>query len=278
MKLKTNLQNPVKLLSKFCLVVTLLLILIFSASAESYQTYIHNTVTSQPLSYEPGKFVDSNTGGSTYSYSIEVPEGVNGLTPPLSLNYNSNAKNSYPSLVGSGWSITESYIQRNVKYTPADPNDDTFTLILNGVAYDLISTTDGYKTKPETFMKIQLESGGFSTYQKYWLVKTKDGTTYYFGYNTATEVLSNMGYGYTWRWYLEKIVDIHDNRLYYNYGGQDFGDIGVKHISNIIYNFGSVGDYESSVTFVYDLLPRSWIIFDNGQKIKITSVIKQIKI
>src|SRR3989344_7444241 len=55
---------------------------------------------------------DLFTGAATYSYPIEVPPGTNGLQPEISINYNSQNYLKYPNILGSGWGLSESYIER----------------------------------------------------------------------------------------------------------------------------------------------------------------------
>jgi hypothetical protein len=62
--------------------------------------------------------VSSFTGAASYSMQLEVPPGPAGLQPGLSLSYNSQtvdgaSSRTQASWVGMGWSLGESYIQRN---------------------------------------------------------------------------------------------------------------------------------------------------------------------
>ena len=117
-------------------ILVLLLLLTSFALADSYQEYTNTPAAPEGL---PSNFhTDLNSGAATYSYPIQVSPGTNGLAPALALTYNSHARNSYREMVGGGWSLTQSYIQRNVEHTPANQNDDTYTLILNGQSFDLV--------------------------------------------------------------------------------------------------------------------------------------------
>ena len=62
---------------------------------------------------------------------------ANKLAPTLVLSYASGGGGTLDFL-GRGWSLTQSFIQRDVEYTPDDTSDDTFDLILDGVKHDLV--------------------------------------------------------------------------------------------------------------------------------------------
>ncbi|MEE9348785.1 MAG: SpvB/TcaC N-terminal domain-containing protein, partial [Flavobacteriaceae bacterium] len=72
----------------------------------------------EPESQTLGKYiapsVSTSNGSLNYSYPIVVPTGRNGLTPDISLAYNSSNK-SQSSIVGTGWSFNIPYIQRTNK-------------------------------------------------------------------------------------------------------------------------------------------------------------------
>src|SRR4051794_15432378 len=50
----------------------------------------------------PGHFAVSPSGAATYSLPIWTPPGPNGLTPSISVSYNSQAANG---LMGVGWNL-----------------------------------------------------------------------------------------------------------------------------------------------------------------------------
>ena len=54
---------------------------------------------------------DIFSGSFTYQYKIDVPPGTNGLTPKVSVVYNSHAAKGKAGWVVAGWEIPLSYIQ-----------------------------------------------------------------------------------------------------------------------------------------------------------------------
>ena len=62
-----------------------------------------------PPSFPPGRIGDydmafdvNDAGAATISIPLEFPEGINGMTPKLSLNYNSQGGNG---IMGHGWAL-----------------------------------------------------------------------------------------------------------------------------------------------------------------------------
>jgi hypothetical protein len=167
--------------------ITIVLFIIFLmlplSLADTYQSQINAPVAPDSLPSSNSFETDLNSGAATFTYPIQVPPGTNGLQPNLAFMYNSNNRNSYPELVGSGWSLTQSYIQRDVEHTPADTSDDTFILVFEGGRHKLVydSNDQKYHTNPESFLSIVKVSGGSNEKNEYWEVSTKDGTTFRFG-------------------------------------------------------------------------------------------------
>jgi hypothetical protein len=78
-----------------------------------------------------------STGAATYSVSIEVPKGRGGVSPNLSLNYNSYQGNGW---VGVGWMLDMGAIQRSTK-TGLDYNSNNYVATVNGSVSNLVART-----------------------------------------------------------------------------------------------------------------------------------------
>lgn len=182
--------------------------------------------------------VDGFRGSASYVYPLNVPAGRGGLQPDLLLSYNSDAINGIlneiqSDWVGLGWSLDVPQITRHVGWCPwGDPQnghvqlctDARYTLIIGGTGYALIPDGSGgrYRTDKETFYWVQQRQGAANQLGTDWIVKTTDGTTYYFGSTTDSEqVLCDVAYmpngQMTYRWRLNKVVDTHGNEMVFQY-------------------------------------------------------------
>ena len=129
----------------------------------------------------------TQTGAATYSYPFWTPPGPAGLQPSLSLSYNSQivdssvAGISQAGWVGMGWSLDVGYIDRNYNGTDWETDDDTYSLVINGVSSAVVPAADGsYHLASENFWKI-------APYGIGWKVWDKVGNQYVFGDTAATQ-------------------------------------------------------------------------------------------
>ena len=175
-----------------------------------------------------GQLAVSPTGGATFSIPIEVPQGVGGLQPQLSIVYNSQAGNG---LCGYGANLSGlSAITRGPKDIYHDGSargvsygtDDA--LFLSGERLILSSGTagqDGAEYTPESdpFTKVTLHVINGSGSSNTWFeVKSRDGMTYWYG----ADSYSRLSYPYNGVqkvlcWYLSRIIDPLGNYADYYY-------------------------------------------------------------
>ncbi|MEU2897600.1 RHS repeat-associated core domain-containing protein [Streptomyces sp. NPDC001273] len=157
-----------------------------------------------------------STGDFTWNYPLRVPPATAGPAPNLSISYNSASvdgrtagENNQTSMVGEGFSITESYIER--KYAACKDDGQTgkgdlcwkyanATLVLNGKAVELVNTcTDkaacdtaalseasggSWKMKNEDGTRVEHLAGATGNGDingEYWGVTDASGIQYYFG-------------------------------------------------------------------------------------------------
>ncbi|MFF8639007.1 RHS repeat domain-containing protein [Streptomyces pilosus] len=125
-----------------------------------------------------------STGDFTWNYPLRVPPATAGPAPNLSISYNSASvdgrtagENNQTSMVGEGFSITESYIER--KYAACKDDGQAgkgdlcwkyanATLVLNGKAVELVNTCAD-KTACDTAALSEASGGS-------WKLKNEDGT------------------------------------------------------------------------------------------------------
>ena len=251
-----------------------------SAAYDAYKPYLHNPqVPKSPNILIQGNYeTDLLTGEATYSYPLDLSPGTNGLKPSVSLEYNSHSTGQRPGMLGTGWSMNENYIIRDINKTIDTILDDSFKLVLNGKMHDLVySPAEArYHTKIESFLHINWSLGGNNTYGVYWTVKDKDGTTYRFGYHGYSDLISNLG-SYTVRWSLDQITDTHGNNIYYTYvENPNANDLGAVYLDKIEYN----NDKIRLIDFVYESTdrPDAWTVYSQGNKIKETRRLKEVQV
>ncbi|MEU3402266.1 RHS repeat-associated core domain-containing protein [Streptomyces filamentosus] len=165
-----------------------------------------------PLSSSSSWEAGGSSGSFTWSYPLTAPPAAAGPVPSLALSYNSGTidgrtanTNNQGSLVGEGFDLTSSYIER--KYGSCDDdgqtgkNDqcwkyDNASLVLNGKATELVKddTTKQWRLKNDDASQVIHATGADNHDEgdtgtdgdgvgEHWKVITGDGTTYTFGLN-----------------------------------------------------------------------------------------------
>ncbi|MFB6508342.1 MULTISPECIES: RHS repeat-associated core domain-containing protein [unclassified Streptomyces] len=171
---------------------------------------------STPLSPTATWEAGGNTGDFTWNYPLRVPPATAGPSPNLSISYNSASvdgrtagENNQTSVIGEGFSITESYIER--KYGSCKDDGQAgkgdlcwkyanATLVLNGKAVELVNAcTDKaacdtaalsqasggtWKLKNEDGTRVEHltgTTGNGDDNTEYWKVTDASGTQYFFG-------------------------------------------------------------------------------------------------
>lgn len=171
-----------------------------------------------------------STGATTYHLPINLPPGIGGTAPVLSLNYSSTNASG---VAGLGWSIGgSSRIDRcgrtfatngftdAARFVPADRLclDGTQLILVNGdsssdAAY--WSDTAEYRTEIEGFSRIRAaQTNGRRTFR----VESKDGMTFTYG-DRDDAYLNGQGRtdGLAHRWWLASSTDRSGNRIEYWY-------------------------------------------------------------
>ena len=186
----------------------------------------------------PGSFNVSGIGAATYSIPIEVPAGRAGITPNISLNYNSMGGNGP---LGIGWSIggLSSIGRTGTNYYNDNPTgdedwrpdpvdfDEHDRFMLDGqrlVLLDPVNDTYGsinpteYRTEQESFTRIISYGESGKNGPQYFIAWTKDGKKIEYG-RTGNSAMQASGRtdDAVLTWMANKISDRWGNYMEFEY-------------------------------------------------------------
>ncbi|CAA6816961.1 MAG: Unknown protein [uncultured Sulfurovum sp.] len=193
-------------------------------------------------------------GSAMYNLKIDVPPGVAGMEPKLSLSYNANAGNG---IVGMGWNLggvsaitrcapnpgsDGTYHKHGVKYN----SDDKFCLdgkrlILTSSDKSYGEADSEYRTEIDTYSKVMArgnENGG----PGYFDVYTKSGLHYVYGNDNNSFVHTTSGHAYK-AWKVNKIYDSYDNAITFTYTANI--DAGTHQLTTVEYA-------DNVVSYIYE--------------------------
>ncbi len=141
--------------------ISLVSVAILYSPSSAFAVNTPVTVLQSPTEQRDKYDADLFTGSVTYTHPIELPKGTAGLTPNLSLTYNSLGSRDPGQRNGVGWELSQDYIERDVRFTPGAMTDDTFKLSFQGTSYELIyvASEGTYHTKIESQLNIKKISG-----------------------------------------------------------------------------------------------------------------------
>ena len=199
----------------------------------------------------PGNFAVTPSGAASYTIPIEVPVGINGIQPELSISYNSQ---SAFGMLGIGWNISGlSVITRGNKSIYFDNStenikiDNTDALYIDGQRLIYISGGDGnlttgaiYATEEENYSRIVYNGSSF-------IFTSLDGMILEYG-NTDDAKLKNVNDASDTRvlmWKLNKVTDSNGNSMIYTYTQNG------QYISKINYTFNQTSNSGQEIEFVY---------------------------
>jgi hypothetical protein len=178
----------------------------------------------------PGEFGVDGSGAATYEIPIDVPEGTNGLSPDLSVVYNSMADDGG---LGVGWSLAglsaitrcpstldQDQVVRGVELT----SNDRFCL--DGNKLRTTSGTYGangatYQTELETLSRATSYTGGAAGYvpttgPQYFKIESKDGLYLYYG-SAVDARIEITGTSIPRLWALNRVEDRDGNYMTITY-------------------------------------------------------------
>ncbi|MFE4752439.1 polymorphic toxin type 17 domain-containing protein [Streptomyces mirabilis] len=156
-----------------------------------------------PLSSSSSWEAGGSSGAFTWSYPLATPPAAAGPAPQLSLSYDSGSvdgrtasTNNQGTLVGEGFDLTSSYVERSYSSCDDDGQDgkydlcwkyDNASLVLNGKSTELVKddTTGVWHLKYDDASTVthSTSADNGDNDGEYWTVTTGDGTKYVFGLN-----------------------------------------------------------------------------------------------
>ena len=218
-------------------------------------------------------------GGASLTIPIEVPAGINGMQPNLSLVYNSH---SGYGLAGWGWNLAGiSSIQRTGKTIYHDNivegvmQNNTDNLMLDGERLLLksgnnLQENSTYRTEHESFNLITKTGGeGF-------VIQSKNGNTSTYGDTYQSQLTYRTGLPKAW--FLSKIMDRNGNFITYTYNYNRFSDINDTYISKIEYSGRNNTTPIASIEFEYEDIPHEHYAYDGDTRFSRSQILKSINI
>jgi RHS repeat-associated protein len=227
-------------------------------------------------------------GAANYIIPFDLPQGTGGLTPEISLEYNSD---NTQGTIGMGWNLNGlqiiSRVEHNLNhknYVAGVKGTNLDRFALNGnlmipgtVASNGLDGTE-YHTELENFDKVISHGGNGVNGPDWFEVLTKEGLTIEFG-KTIDSKLKPNGSPSIFEWYINKIIDKHGNYVTFEYLIKNGNDIVLKNIkysgnSNVTPQINAT----NQINFYYDLTGNTNFKSIAGYTIKQSSLLNRIDI
>ncbi|WP_084566675.1 RHS repeat-associated core domain-containing protein [Chryseobacterium piscicola] len=222
------------------------------------QTAFNDTPVANPSSkinmIAPPK--PNQQGSANISYPIEIPAGVGGFQPNVSLVYNSDNKFGW---AGTGWDIPYETIDIDTRWgVPSFGSHETEIYMISGeqlvfrddylpnkVPLNEARTPDRqffYRNGIKEGYLITRKGNSPSTY--YWEILDGSGTKKEY-YDMLTTASSGNSSGNIVRWYLSKVTDRFGNTINYTYADSYDSGGKNKYLSRISYSNNTAVEFES---------------------------------
>lgn len=225
----------------------------------------------------PGKFQVNPAGAATYTIPIAVPPGIAGMSPSLTLDYNSHATNG---IVGMSWSlgglpavtrcaatIAQDGTRGVVTYTSTD------RFCLDGQRLVAISGGYGgdgaeYRTEVDSFSRI-ISHGNAGGGPAWFEVHTKSGHIMQFG-NTPSSQIIAQGTSIPRAWAVNQVSDTAGNSYTVQYAPDPNG-AGQAYPQTISYA-------GNTISFLYaGGRPDNILLYEAGSKQEVTMLLTNVR-
>lgn len=207
--------------------------------------------------------VSAQSGQIGYGISIDVPAGVGGLAPKLSLGYDGALGNG---ILGIGWHLGHAQITRSLRHG-VPRYDDADELEISGVGSGrLIRIADGTYRVEGAGNGLKVERSG-----NRWVVTDADGARYIFGATSEArqeEVLA--GEVRTAAWCLQWVETLAGDVILYRYDN----DRGVVYLREI----GWGPDRRYQVTLGYEQRPDAVTSWRTGFSVEVRRRLRSITV
>lgn len=232
-----------------------------------------------------GSMSVGNSGQASWTMPVEVPSGINGVAPNLTLSVSSSGGNGSLG-VGGGLSGLSSIArcgktihQDGFFQAPQFQISDAYCLdgarlVLESGSYGVNGSV--YRTEIESFQRITAHGNAGSAGPAYFTVNNSNGATMYFGERTSTrDVDTETGAVAVWK--IDKLVDSNTNTLHYNY--EDVSGENEVQLKSITYggNTSKSVTEHLSVELVYEDRPDTFTTWSRGQQYSQTQRISNIQ-
>ncbi len=173
----------------------------------------------------PGSFAVKPDGSASYSIPIQVPPGIGGIEPRLSLSYNSRGGNGQ---LGVGWALAgmsaitrcpQTSFQDNARAGVSYSATDRFCLD----GQRLMATSGGYGAA-NTVYAAEIDSYArvtqgvaSGTSLAYFTLRRPDGSIYEYGNTADSRVMAKGSSTLVRAWALDKVTDAHGNYMTISY-------------------------------------------------------------
>lgn len=232
-----------------------------------------------------GSISVGNSGQAVWSMPVEVPSGINGVAPNLTVSVSSSGGNGSLG-VGGGLSGLSSISRcgRTVHqdgYFQAPQYKITDAYCLDGARLVLESGSYGesgsvYRTEIESFQRVKAHGSVNGKGPAYFEVTNRNGATLIYGKNANTkEVDAHSGAAAVWK--IDELKDSNSNTLHYHYA--DISGSGEFQFTGVTYG-GNTAEGVSehlAVVIVYEDRPDTSSVWSRGQRYSQTKRIAAIK-
>lgn len=231
-----------------------------------------------------GSISVGNSGQAVWSMPVEVPSGINGVAPNLTLSVSTSGGNGSLG-VGGGLSGLSSIsrcgrtiYQDGFFQAPQYKQDDAYCL--DGARLVLESGSYGangsiYRTEIETFQRVKAHGGVAGKGPAYFEVTNRAGSKLIYGQSPGTTDIDTAS-GAVAVWKIDQLIDSDTNTLHYHYA--DVSGNGEVQLTNVTYGGNtSQGVAENlSVELVYEDRPDTSSTWSRGEQYSQTKRISEI--